>query len=250
MGIAPAIEKYGYWLPVGKDNFLWDHVLILAWEKGKDSLLPVGDLGSGSVGRGYPCWWDLGTGRVGDWVNSTHLAWLSRILEGTLWPWGTERAFSSSFTLSERQGNWGSRYSAIGCCPRAERWKNAARNENIWAKTFQEFQHQGSSGLADLWPLGTFTPGQKTGTWKLGAWADDTIYALNKEKTFQTHIERRDGPKWPAAAWSLSFILHPFSCHSRLFYSSQPLLRWTLLKWGRWHPSYLPHTYDWNQERP
>ena len=95
--------------------------------------------------------WDRECGGLG---NSTHFAWLSRILEGTLWPWGTERAFSGSFTLSERQGHRGSRYSAIGCCPRAERWKNASRNENIWAKTIHEFQHQGSKW--PCWPLATW----------------------------------------------------------------------------------------------
>lgn len=173
MGTAPAIEKYGYWLPVGKDNFLWDHVLILAWEKGKDSLLPVGDLGSGSVGHGYPCWWDLGTGRVGDWVNSTHLAWLSRILEGTLWPWRTERAFSSSFTLSERQGNWGSRYSAVGCCPRAEGWKKCSQE---WKHLGKNISRISASRVKwPCWPLATWhfhtrSENRNVKTWCLGRW--------------------------------------------------------------------------------
>ena len=74
-----------------------------------------------------------------------------------------ERAFSSSFSLTAKQ-----RPEAAGEVPQAAVPEQRGGEMQPGMKTFGPnissiLTSQGQNGLADLWPLGTFTPDQPSG---------------------------------------------------------------------------------------
>lgn len=95
--------------------------------------------------------------------NSTHFARHSRILEGTPWPEGLrEPSLAPSHYLKGRGTEvTGTVLQAVVPEQRGEKMQPGMKT--FRPKHFKNFSIKGQSGLADLWPLGTFIPGQKSG---------------------------------------------------------------------------------------